>query len=226
MTAGLQQVAASVDEERRRLARDLHDGVIQQIVALAYRLDDVSDLVGPGPASAAIASFRDELSGLARDVRCAVEDLRSGPSAGDGLSAALSAYAGELGRSGDLRVHLHLDERAERLPARGEHEVLMIAREAIANVRRHARAVNLWIRLVSDGHRMSLVVEDDGVGGVLPRPGHFGLQGMRERAEQIGADLAIAVRQDGGTVVTLSLGVPAPPRKEGDDDVDRRLARR
>lgn len=222
--------AGSAREERRRLARELHDGVIQQLVALAYRVDEVAHVVGSGPGREALFALRDDVTGIACEVRRAVEGLRSEPRPVDGLSGALSAYVGELGRRGDLRVHLHLDERGERLPEPVEHEVLMVAREAITNVRRHARAVNLWVRLVSDGHRLVLAIEDDGIGTVAPRPGHFGLQGMRERADQVGAALVIGVRPDGGTVVTLALGVPARLRRdlrtEGEGDDTQRLARR
>lgn len=218
-------VEATVLEERQRIARELHDGVVQQVVALVYRIDDAAFLAGPGPARQAVDALRDDVARLACEVRDAVEDLRGGAPS-DGLAAALSSYAGELAGHGDVRVHVHLDERGERPAARVEREVLKIAREAIANALQHAHAVNLWVRFVADGHRLVLVVEDDGVGTVAPRPGHFGLQGMQERAERIGADLTIRVRQDGGTTVTLSTRVPASPRREGVRDESQRLAHR
>lgn len=213
-----------MDDERRRLARELHDGVIQQLVALAFRVDDVAHVVGAGPALEALAALRDDVTGLALEVRRAVEDLRREPTGGQRID--LSSSLAELSRACDLRVHLHLDERGADLPADVEREVLMIAREAIANVRQHARAVNLWVRLVSDGHRLVLVIEDDGVGTVAPRPGHYGLQGMQERATQIDAQLSVGVRQDGGTIVALTVGGRAPTRQEGEGDDHQRLARR
>jgi signal transduction histidine kinase len=83
--------------------------------------------------------------------------------------------------------------------------VLAIAQEAISNVRQHAGAINLWVSLTTDVHEVRLVVEDDGTGTVAPRAGHYGLQGMRERGELVGATLEIGVRPDGGTAVTLQM---------------------
>ena len=78
-----------------------------------------------------------------------------------------------------------------------------MAQEAIGNVRKHARADNLWVRLDSDGSTLCLKISDDGIGNAGPRDHHWGLQGMRVRADRIGAELAIAPRPGGGTVVTL-----------------------
>lgn len=204
MTGRAQTVVGAVREERHRLARELHDGVLQQLVAFAFRVDDVAHLVDAGPARDALGALRDDVVGVAREARRAVEGLRSGPRLAGGLGDALTTYAGEIGRSGDLRVHLHLDERGEPLPERAAHEAHLVAREAITNAHRHARAENLWVRLVSGGSGWALTVEDDGVGTVAVRPGHFGLQGMQERAERIGARLVIGARPGGGTVVSLT----------------------
>ena len=81
--------------------------------------------------------------------------------------------------------------------------MLRIAQEAIGNVHKHARAINVWVSLTVNGTDVRLVVEDDGVGGRRPRTGHYGLHTMRERAERIDADLEVGTRHDGGTVVTL-----------------------
>ena len=123
-----------------------------------------------------------------------------------------------------MRVHLSLDERGERLPLRTEAEVVRIAREAICNVAKHARAVNLWVTLATDGSELRLTVADDGVGCARPRAGHFGLHTMRERAALVGAELSITERQDGGTVVALRTRTTAATEERSDDD--HRLARR
>ncbi|HEU5036693.1 MAG TPA: sensor histidine kinase [Nocardioides sp.] len=211
-------------EERRRIARELHDGVAQLVVALGYRVEDIADLVEAGPVHDAVALLRDEVSQLARELRRALGDLRAEPEVGRSVSDALSSYVDEIERRGGLRVHLAVDERGEPLPGHVEREVLRIAREAITNVDRHARAINLWVRLVRDDGRVRLVVEDDGIGAVVPRPGHFGIQGMRERAEQIGGVLEIGVRPDGGTVVTLWAG--GARVGEGESHDRQRSARR
>lgn len=223
-------LTTALREERRRVARELHDGVAQQVVALGYLVDDVACLVDTESARTAVIALRDEVSRVTHELRRSVADLRTevGVEDGlaDGLSGALSSYVGELGHHCDLRIHLHLDERGARPPRHVEREVLRIAQEAIANVRQHARAINLWVRLTTDAHQLRLVVEDDGIGNVAPREGHFGLVGMRERAERIDGALEVGVRPDGGTVVTLHTGVATAPTMEGDSDDRQRLARR
>jgi signal transduction histidine kinase len=196
---------SATSEERRRVAREIHDGVAQRIVALGYLADDAALLARGEAAREAVESLRDQITGIARELRLSLEDLRSDVAVEDGIAGALSAYLDELRCVSGLRIHLHVDERGRR-PARGiEREVLAIAQEAVSNVRQHAGAINLWVSLTTDEHEVRLVVEDDGTGSVAPRAGHYGLQGMRERAELVGATLEIGVRPDGGTAVTLRM---------------------
>jgi signal transduction histidine kinase len=217
---------SATSEERRRVAREIHDGVAQRIVALGYLADDVALLARDEPARQAVESLRDQITGIAGDLRLSLRDLRSDLALEDGISGALSAYVDGLGSRSDLRIHLHLDERGHRPPRGVEREVFAIAQEAISNVRRHAHAINLWIALTTDGHEVRLVIEDDGTGAVAPCAGHYGLQGMSERAEQIDATLEIGVRPDGGTVVTLQTGATGPSTRDGDSDDHQRLAGR
>jgi signal transduction histidine kinase len=211
-------------EERRRLARDIHDGVAQRIVALAYLADEiVAEAPGAGVAHVA-EELRAEVDRVVEELRFSVLDLRD--ERPGGASAALSEYVHQLSRHSDLRVHLSLDERGSRLPRRTEAEVVRIAQEAIGNAHRHAQAINLWVTLATDGADVRLVVEDDGIGHAGARAGHVGLHTMRERAERIGADLRIGERQDGGTVVALRSRAAAAFAEEGVRDGDHRLARR
>ncbi|WP_243056357.1 sensor histidine kinase [Nocardioides sp. SR21] len=214
----------AVAEERRRVARELHDGVGQHLVLLGYLVDEVAALVGEGPLREGLVSLRDEVGRAAVELREALTDLR-GPQGT--LSASLSAYADEVRRRSGLRIHLRLDERGPRWPAEVEREVLRVAQEAIANVHQHARAINVWVGLTTDVHQLLLVVEDDGIGRVAPREGHFGLSGMGERAERIGADLEIGPRRDGGTLVRLRVpGVRTALTPEGDGHDRPCVARR
>lgn len=220
--------SSATSEERHRLAREIHDGVAQRIVALGYLADDVSVLAEGQEARQALASLRAQIEWVAGELRMLFMDLRDDSFADldVGISAALETVLRELGRRSELRTHTRLDERGGRLPRETEREVLKIAQEAISNAHAHARAINLWVTLVSDGQRLRLLVEDDGVGRAVPRPGHFGLQGMRERAERIGAELAIDARPDGGTAVTLVIGATRPATTQGDDRVHQGSARR
>ncbi len=219
--------SSATADERRRLARDIHDGVAQRIVALGYLADDLAAEVEGSAAGRLVEDVRREVEKVVDELRFSVYDLQDDLDGADGVSGALSSYVQELSRRSGLRVHLSLDERGERLPRRVETELVRIAREAIGNVHRHARAVNLWVSLTTDGEEIRLVVEDDGVGRTVPRQGHYGLHTMRERAERVGADLAIEARQDGGTTVTLrSLPTRTVLTVEEGNHRDQRLARR
>ena len=212
-------------EERNRLARDIHDGVAQRIVSLGYLADDVVALIDDPRGRQGAEALRSEITSLINELRFSVFDLRHEVDAEGSLSAALSEYVRELSTHSDLRVHLTLDERAALLSRRTEAEMLRIAQEAICNVHKHAKAINVWVSLTLSGPSVRLVVEDDGVGGAAPRTGHFGMHTMRERASRIGADLDVSTRHDGGTAVTLRL------RRSATDTIgvhgrDRRLAHR
>jgi signal transduction histidine kinase len=102
-------------------------------------------------------------------------------------------------------VHVALAEKGRRLPVDVETELLRIAQEAITNARKHARANNLWVTLNTNGEMALLRIEDDGLGSAGPRADHYGLQMMRERADRIGAELAITNRARGGTSVVVAL---------------------
>ncbi|WP_180933367.1 sensor histidine kinase [Nocardioides ungokensis] len=216
--------AIATNEERNRLARDIHDGVAQRIAALGYLVDDVSELTERPETTAAAEALRDEITELVRELRLSVLDLRHEVDGSDDLSGALSEYVRQLSAHSDLRVHLMLDEQSAQLSRRVTTEVLRVAQEAIGNVHKHAHAVNVWVRFSASGSNFRLAVEDDGVGAPTPRPGHYGLHTMRERAARIGATLDITPRHDGGTVVSLQS--PQSTCPEGTHDAHQRLARR
>ncbi|GAA2150381.1 hypothetical protein GCM10009844_31250 [Nocardioides koreensis] len=211
-------------EERNRLARDIHDGIAQRVVSLGYLADEVAATSGDPLARQAAEALRSEFTKLISELRFSVFDLRQDVDEAAGVSAALSEYVQELSTHSELRVHLTLDEREARLPRRTETELLRIAQEAIGNVHKHARAINVWVNLRTIGSDLQLVVEDDGVGGAIPRTGHYGMHTMRERAERIDADLEIGNRQDGGTIVTIRSRSRAAGTNG--EQHDQRLARR
>lgn len=197
-------------EERNRIAREMHDGVAQEIVALGYIVDEIESVSDQRQTQELASSLREEISRVVTELRFSIFDLRH-EIADHRLSGALAEYVREVSHGSDLRVHLLLDESGPALPSRTEMELLRIAQEAIGNVRRHAHATNLWVTLVSDGSCVRLEIEDDGVGNALPKERHWGLQTMRERAETVGADLRIIPRHDGGTVVRLQTRHAALP---------------
>lgn len=189
-------------EERNRIAREMHDGVAQEVVALGYLVDEIETLTSEPATRALAASLRDEISRVVTELRFSIFDLRHHV-AEHRLSAALAEYLREVSHGTELRVHLLLDESGPPLPSWTESELLRVAQEAIGNVRKHAQAENLWVTLISDGSHVTLKVEDDGIGNAAPRERHWGLQTMTERAERIGARLTVTPRPAGGTVVLL-----------------------
>jgi signal transduction histidine kinase len=204
-------------EERNRLAREMHDGVAQEVVALGYIVDEIETLSNEPETQALAASLRDEISRVVTELRFSIFDLRHHV-AGHRLSGALAEYVREVSHGSDLRVHLLLDESGPPLPNWTESELLRVAQEAIGNVRKHSQAMNLWVTLASDSSGITLKIEDDGIGNAVPRERHWGLQTMAERAVRIGARLTVTPRPEGGTVVLLcSTDVVPPERTESRD---------
>ena len=189
-------------EERNRIARDMHDGVAQEIVALGYVVDEIETVTSEEDTRALAVELRKELTRVVTELRYSIFDLRH-QLGEDELASALTEYVRDVGRMTDLRVHLVLDSSGPPLPARTQSELMRIAQEAIGNARRHAEATNLWVTLKSDGADLRLEISDDGRGLAVPRDRHWGLQTMRERALGIGAELAIEQRPGGGTLVRL-----------------------
>jgi signal transduction histidine kinase len=192
-------------EERHRLAREIHDGIAQEIASLGYLVDDLAATSDSDDARGAAHALRSELSRLVTELRFSIFDLRMDVAQHGGLAQALSDYARDVGARAGLMVHVALAEKGRRLPVDVETELLRIAQEAITNARKHARANNLWVTLNTNGEMALLRIEDDGLGSAGPRADHYGLQMMRERADRIGAELAITNRARGGTSVVVAL---------------------
>lgn len=195
---------ATVDE-RMRLAREIHDGIAQDLASVGYALDDIRRDSNEDVAQRVVA-VRDQLRGMVGDLRLSIFDLRTGVDDAVGLGTALSEYAQKVGGQADLIVHASVDESPRRLPVSVEVEMLRIVQEAITNVRRHAKAKNLWLTVTVEPPNAHIMVVDDGRGLGKGRMDSFGLQGMRERASRIGASLRVGPANGGGTVVEVGLG--------------------
>jgi signal transduction histidine kinase len=218
-------------EERARIARELHDRFGQSLAAVGLRLDRLATEAGlagelgspapggglaPGPAGRELPMELHRLAGevrsLTRQLREKLSDLRAEPSERAGVHAMLATFLRRLALRSGLGTQL-TGEEAGRLPPTVEREIWRIAQEAIVNAERHAGATTIAVHWeVADG-RARLEVADDGCG--LPasaplRADAYGLLGMRERADAIGASLGIKSRPGRGTLVTLEL--VAPPR--------------
>jgi signal transduction histidine kinase len=192
-------------EERRRLAREIHDGIAQEVAGLGFLLDDALSQSSDDETHQALDRIRGELTRIVTELRLSIFDLRS--EAGAGIGDALSSHVRAVGAESGLTVHLVLDEDAGRLPPGVASEILRIAQEAVGNARRHADARTLWVtyRVTEDGAFLRVADDGKGIPDSRGRPHHYGLQIMRERAARIGAELTIKRRSPSGTVVELSL---------------------
>ncbi|MCA0328390.1 MAG: GAF domain-containing sensor histidine kinase [Actinobacteria bacterium] len=198
--------ALATVEERRRLAREIHDGVAQEVAALGFAVDDLRARSTDPEVRDDLESLRGELTRIVSELRLSIFDLRSDVQPAAGLGAALTSYVRSVGTGSSLTVHLVLDESPYRLPIEAETELLRVAQEAITNARRHAHANNLWVTCRVDPPRAFLRVADDGRGLGTARADSFGMEIMRERSARLGASLTVRQRVGGGTVVEVTLG--------------------
>ncbi|MET8146780.1 GAF domain-containing sensor histidine kinase [Actinoplanes sp. NPDC049668] len=202
----------ATNEERQRLAREIHDGVAQELVMVGYGIDNAQATLPEGADETAeeLRTLRGEVTRVITELRLSLFELRSEVDRNGGLAAAIAEYARTLGTSAGLRVHFTFDESTARLPAATEAELLRIAQEAITNARKHAGASNLWVTCTVDPPYAQIEVTDDGKGFADDRPdGRYGLAIMAERAERIRGRLEIRPRHPSGTTVAVVLGTSA-----------------
>jgi signal transduction histidine kinase len=197
-----ERIVVAREEERRRLRRDLHDGLGPALAAIALQLEMVGDLAGGQgtPAGCLAGTLRDQLRTAIADVRRIVDDLRPAILDDLGLAEALRARANQFGADSGLHVHVDIGP-VPPLSAAAEIAILRIAGEALANVSRHANAQQCQITLGSAGDLVELTVSDDGIGpppADAPRRG-VGLDSMRERATELGGSFTVEARPAGGT---------------------------
>ena len=208
----------AVVDERIRIGRDLHDGIIQGIYAVALSLEDVPDLMteDPAEANARVDRAIDRLNSAIGDIRTFIEGLGGEPSAAS-IGSRLAVLADELLTSG-ARMALDLDladvaEVDERLSTPAATQLLQIAREALSNAVRHSGAPRARLSLRAHDAEAELSVEDNGVGFDPTTPaasGHLGFANMRDRASSVGGAIEVTSRIGGGTRIIVRLPLASP----------------
>ncbi len=209
----LQKVITAQEDERRRVAVELHDGVIQNLVSALYRLRLCAVRMGDADSEAARALREAEeiMDGSIAEMRRIVAGLR--PSVLDdlGLAVALEKHVRQLQEKADCRIVLEREEKSlPPLTLEAETALFRIAQEATNNALKHSRCTRVRVALRVEGDSLVLEVVDDGVGlepaGTQRRfSGGFGLVGMRERAESLGGSLEIRAGKGKGTAVIAML---------------------
>jgi signal transduction histidine kinase len=190
----LQQSRAALvtarEEERRRLRRDLHDGIGAALAGIRLQLESARELVDDRTAGGLIDAAVGGVSDAVGDLRGITEDLRPPVLEDLGLEGAVVSLTERLSTPG-RRVVVDMGELGE-LPAAVEVASYRIIAEALANAARHSGATDVAVGLVASGHVLKVVVSDNGCG--LPqqiRPGALGLTSMRSRAEELGGELTV-----------------------------------
>jgi signal transduction histidine kinase len=206
------KVTAIQEEERRRLARDLHDETIQDLIALDHKVQLLGkNLRGGGRRRS------DGLETIHREAREAIQRvrrlslaLRPGYLEDLGLVPALEALVNDAGSQMGVPLSLRVVGTARSLSSNVDLALYRVVQESLANVVRHAQARHAWVELRFTREEVRLTVRDDGVGfvsshepGELTQAGHFGLVGMRERAEFVGGSLDVATAPGKGTRIVL-----------------------
>lgn len=207
-----ERLVTAREEERRRLRRDLHDGLGPTLAGIAFRLDATAGMLATRPARAAelLKQVRSDLTGAVGEVRQLVDGLRPPELDVLGLAAAVRSRAQQLNGIEALTFEVRVPEPLPPLPAAVEVAAYRIAAEAVTNVLRHANArrctVSLWL-----GRGLEMEIEDDGRGIGTPQPG-LGLRSMRERSAELGGECHIEMRTPGpGTRISVRLPMPQEP---------------
>jgi signal transduction histidine kinase len=212
------QARLAVVDDRERIGRDLHDGIIQSIYAITLSLDDVPELVHEDPDEAAerVDAAIDGLHRATADIRNFIFGLRPLLLGDTDLVGGLRTIAEEVRRNTGLALSFEATAAPE-VPSETMVELLAIGREALSNVARHATgATSTQVRLAADGDELVLEVRDDGAGfdpEAKRGPQHQGLRNMRSRAEGLGGTLEVSSTIGAGTRIVAR--VPSSGARAG-----------
>jgi signal transduction histidine kinase len=213
----------AIVEERERIGRDLHDGIIQSIYAVGLSLEDVPDLMSeePDEARARVERAIDSLDQSIRDIRNFIFGLRPELLEQSGLVGGLAALADEFRVNSMIDVELDtVDAREVDLPPDLIGQLLSIAREALSNIARHSRATRGGVHVETSESIVRLIISDNGAGFDPSKPrgaGHQGLVNMRARASSVGARLDVESEPGAGTRIIVEV-----PRREATSGVTDR----
>lgn len=201
----------AISQERNRLARELHDVLAHTLSGVAVELEGLRAIMRHDPEQATALldhSLRAIREGLT-ETRRALQELRAKPLEDLGLALAIRTLAESYASRSDFQLELDIDQYLADYPVEMQQSVYRIAQEALANVADHAQAQNVRVELKRDRDQIQLIVRDDGCGfdpGSSEQEDHYGLLGMRERAEMTGGNLLVESQVGKGTQVTFRSG--------------------
>jgi len=205
-------ITRGLEEERHRLARELHDDTLQSLIALNQRVQLARLSTNDSPDGQSLDEIQKITESTIQDLRRVTKALRPIYLEDLGLAAALEMLARETQQLHKLVVRFHREGTEQRLPEEVELALYRMVQEALSNVVRHAGATHASVDISFSNSRLIIQVADDGSGFAVPDSpsafapsGHYGLLGLYERAELIGAKLEIQSEQGAGTRIVVSL---------------------
>lgn len=207
--AALEQL--TVSRERNRLARELHDVLAHTLSGVAVELEGLRTMMRHDPERANVllnSSLQAIREGLT-ETRRALQELRAKPLEDLGLALAIQTLAESCASRSDFQLELDIDHDLDDYPVEVQQSVYRIAQEALVNVADHAQAQNVQVLLKRGRDQIQLIIRDDGCGfdpGSSENENHYGLLGMRERAEMIGGSLSVESQVGKGTQVSFRSG--------------------
>ena len=217
------QITRAQEDERRRIARELHDETVQMLVALSRRLESLATLPEPLPEAAVerLAALQKLIGTTLQGVRHFIQDLRPPTLDHLGLVATLEGLTGDLTDDG-IEAGLTVTGEVRRLQPEEELVLFRVVQEALSNVRRHSKASHALVQIRFHPNSVRVTVQDDGIGFDAPAQmddlvstGKLGLTGMQERARMLGGTLVVQSDSDEGTAIAIEV----PTQPDGSDKV-------
>jgi signal transduction histidine kinase len=211
------------EQERTRLARELHDGPLQDLIGASFQLAVIAEELRSSDATEPLAAVQASVQTVIQTIRAICGELRPPSLAPFGLDRAIRSHARRLERQPPIR--LELDEDGVRLSQPVRLALFRIYQTAIANVMEHAAAAHVVVRLRFDGSAVRFEVEDDGGGFDVPRRwrepargGRMGLLGASERAASVGGTLDVRSAPGEGTHLVVEVPLGPSPEHDGRDE--------
>lgn len=204
------------EDERKALAREIHDQVIQDLLGFNYRLEEIENTDDSAASQKDVASIRQGIRNVVSELRQICSDLRPPTIDHHGLSAAIDSLAHDWAERSNIRVELEIDPALGRLPETIELSVFRIVQEGLSNIRKHAgaRHVRLSVQRTPSASLL-LRLEDDGQGLSIPTDlaslsvnKHFGIVGISERVALLGGTMNIESSEGNG--MSLQVEIPSP----------------
>jgi signal transduction histidine kinase/ligand-binding sensor domain-containing protein len=196
--------------ERNRIARELHDTLMQGFSGVTMEMQALSSRLPPSRERTSLEDIIRDAGVCLREARLSVAGLRSAKGEETGLTASIAEAARLLTETHDFSLKLSLGRTPRGLPADVEYNLLRIVQEAVSNAVKHSGGSTIEVSVDCDARDLRISVKDDGVGfvaasGERSRPGHYGLIGMRERASQIKANFQLDSEPGRGTTIRVTL---------------------